>query len=195
MGNAQAQTATTLAPGREFSIPELNGTITFSLNGSYSSAQLVDHTWVFKDLVLNNSQNLGTLSVSAKNSNMTINSYRPSSIIGRSQVLQYTAHGDGVQTMNFHLNTSAPTQSSEWMVILSPTTFLSEGKGWKLQSDNTVVLNGLQGNVTVFHYKLDMPDDRNLPFYEQHSVAIATVATVVATVAVAVLIAFKVRRS
>ena len=80
------------------------------------------------------------------------------------------------------------------MVILSPTTFLSEGNGWKLQSDNTVVVRGLVGNVTVYHFVLDIPDESGLPFYQQHSVVLMAGAAVAVTVVAAVLVVVKTGR-
>jgi hypothetical protein len=193
-GNVQAQSVTTFTPTDKFSIPELNGSISFALNGSYSTATLENQTWIFNDLVLNGSQNMGTLKISAQNSNITVWDYRPSTILGRSQVIRYTAQGQGVQTVNLNVNITQPTEATEWMVIVEPAVFLSEGKGWTLQSDNTVTVSGQTGNVTVFHYKLNVPDDSNLPFYQRHSVALMTITVVAVVVVAAVLITAKARR-
>ncbi len=192
--NAKAQTATTFTPTDEFGIPALNGSINFAVNGSYNTATLQDNSWTFTGLSLNDSQYRGALTVSTENSNITITDYRPSGIIGRSQVLGYDTQGQGVQRVNLNLNQTKSTQGSEWMVILSPAIFLSEGNGWTIQPDNTVVLNGLTGNVTVFHFVLDIPDESGLPFYLQHSVALITVGVVAAVLAAAILIALKARR-
>jgi hypothetical protein len=186
--NTKAQTTTTFTSTDEFSIPEFNGFINFAVNGSYTTATLQNHSWTFTGLSLNNSQYRGALTVSAENSNVTITDFRPSGIVGRSQVIRYITQGQGTQTVNLHLNQTTPTHGSEWMVILSPSIFLSEGSGWNLQSDNTVLLNGLVGNVTVFHYVLDIPDDSGLPFYLQHSVALITVGVVAAVLVAAVLL-------
>ncbi len=192
--SAQAQTVAVFSPDDKFTIPEFHGSISFALNGSYSSAVLMNDTWVFNDLVLNDSRNLGTLKVSAQNSNVTIENYRSSNILGRSQAVNYFAVGEGIQKFNFNLNFSKPTDPSEWMIIVSPTVFLAEGAGWNLLPDDTVAVAGQTGNVTVFHYRLNVPDESGLPFYVQHSVALITVGVVVATVAATAVISYKVRR-
>ena len=190
----QAQNVTAFLPTDEFNIPQLNGSVSFALNGSYSSAVLVNNSWIFKNLRLNDSGNLGSLKVSAENSKITIRDYRSVNVFGRSQVIRYFAEGPGVQSVNFEQNFSKPTASSEWMIIIEPTVFLSEGAGWHLLGDDTVVLTGQTDNVTVIHYTLNAPDDSNLPFYQQHSVALITIGVVAATVAAAVLISVKMRR-
>lgn len=192
--NVEAQTTTNFTPADVFAIPELNGSINFATNGSYTSAILQNNSWIFSGLSLNASQYRGGLTVSTENSNIIITDYRSSSILGRSQVIRYIAQGQGTQTVNLHLNTTKPTHDSEWMVILSPAIFLSVNNGWSLQPDNTVVLNGLTGNITVFHYVLNVPDDSGLPFYLQHSVALITVGVVAAVVVTAVLLTLKARR-
>jgi len=194
IGGAQAQNVTAFTPADKFSIPETNGSVSFAINGSYTNATLQNNQWTFNGLVLNNPQFTGNLTVSARESNITITDYRPSTTAGRSQVLRYIAQGQGTQTVNLHLNTTKSTSATEWMVIVSPATFLAESQGWNLQPDNTVVLNDLVGNVTVFHYVLNLPDDSNTPFILRHSVAITALAVVAATVAAATIIAVKVRR-
>jgi uncharacterized integral membrane protein len=193
--NAQAQTATTFTPSDRFSIPALNGTISFVVNGSCSSATLVNDSWVFSNLRLNNSQPLGNLTVSATNSNMTILLYRSFNLFGRSAQLRYNAQGVGTQTVNFGLNLTQPTHSSEWSInVPGRSGFFAEGTSWKLLHDDSVVISGLTGNVSVTHSGSVVPNDSNLPFYQQHSIIIITVTLLAVIVAVAVIIRFKVRR-
>jgi len=137
---------------------------------------------------------MGTLKVSTKNSNITIADYLSFNILGGSRAITFLVEGQGVQTLNFDLNYTKPTDASEWMVIISPTIFLSEGEGWHLLPDDTVVLTGQTGNVTLFHYHLEFPDNSNLPFYQQHSIALITIVVVAVTVIVAFLISVKVRK-
>jgi hypothetical protein len=192
--NTQAQNATTFLPNEKFNIPERNGSISFSLNGSYASATLENGTWSFNDLRLNNSLSLGNLKVSAQNSIITITSYRSSTPFGRSQFIRYMVQGQGIQTVNFDLNYTKPTQVSEWTVYRSPNIFLSLDQGWNLLPNDTIVLISQTGNVSVIHYRFDLPDDSNLPFYLRHSIALITIVVVVATILVAVLITFKMRK-
>ena len=193
-----AQTRQTFTPQDKFSIPELNGTVSFAINGSCSSATLENGTWTFNDLRFNVSQPLGTLKVSAENSNMTILSYLANVFFARSVFLRCTVYGVGTQTVNLGLNVSQPTHASEWTVTLpgpgGSTVFLAENEGWKLLPDNTVVMSGLTGNLSILHYNLGVNNNGNLPFYQQHSIAIITVVVLAATVAVAVVVKFRVRR-
>ena len=193
-----AQNAVTFTPADQFSIPQLNGSISFAVNGSCSSATLENDTWIFKDLRLRNSQPLGNLTVSVENSNMTIYSYRGTSV-SAGGTLRCNVQGQGKQTVNLGLNTSQPTHASEWYVTIpgpsGSTVFLAENEGWILLPDNTVVVTGVTGNLSITHYGgFNVPDNTNLPFYEQHSIIIITTALVAVTVAIAVAIKVKVRR-
>jgi hypothetical protein len=190
--NAQAQTETNFAPSDKFSIPSLNGTISFALNGSYSSAILVNDSWVFSNLRLNNSQPLGNLTVSATNSNITIFSFLSINYFGRIAQLRYNAQGKGTQTINLGLNLTQPTHPSEWSIsVPGRSGFLSEGSNWKLLPGDSVVVLGLTGNVSVTHFGRLIPNNSNLPFYQQHSVIIITAIVLSIVVAVAVVIRVK----
>jgi hypothetical protein len=192
----QAQITTYFSSSDRFSIPELNGSISFAFNGSYSSAKLDNDTWVFKDLVLNNSQRLGNLHVSAQNSNITIFSFYSSNAISQTRhSVRYYAEGAGRQV--FNLNVNGTTHPSEWWVTISVpnTIFLAEGKDWDLLPDNTVVVHDQTGNITVAHFVFNVaPDYSNVPFLERHSILLVTVAAVAVTVVVASVITVKVRR-
>ncbi|HLN88833.1 MAG TPA: hypothetical protein VK253_02095 [Candidatus Binatia bacterium] len=192
--DAQAQTATNFTPQDNFSIPALNGTINFATNGSYTSATLVNGSWIFSNLSLNNSKPLGNLTVSAVNSNMTILLYRFYNLLGRTAILRYYAQGIGTQTVNLGLNVTQQTQPIEWSVSPTAGVFLAEGNGWKLLRDNSVVVTGLTGNITVLHYGFFAPTDNNLPFYQHHSIAILTTIVFAALVTIAVIIRVKERR-
>jgi len=196
--DAKAQDATTFTRQDKFSIPEFNGSISFALNGSYSSATLENGTWNFKDLSLNSSQPLGNLKISVENSNMTVWSFRSFLFSGRSAQLRYNVQGIGNQTINLGLNSTQPTHPIEWSVTVPSVTvpntvFLAEGDHWNLLPDNSVVVSGLTGNVSVTHYGFNIPNTSNLPFYEQHSVIITTLALLAVIVGVALIIHFKVR--
>lgn len=194
--NSTAQTRQTFTPTDKFLIPEFNGSVSFAVNGSCSSASLRNGTWVFNDLRFNNSQPVGNLIISAENSNVIIQSYRAFNSSFRSSRLYYSVDGIGKQTVNFGFSSSRPTSISEWSVNLDGKNFVGEGKGWTLLRDNTVVITGAAKNATVNHYVFNVFsfDDSNLPFYQRHSVAIATVLAIVLTVVIAVVIKVKVRR-
>jgi len=195
---AKTQDGTTFTRQDKFSIPELNGSISFALNGSYSSATLKNGTWNFKDLSLNSSQPLGNLKISVENSNMTVWSFRSFLFSGRSAQLRYNVQGIGNQTINLGLNSTQPTHPIEWSVTVPSVTvpntvYLAEGDHWNLLPDNSVVVSGLTGNVSVTHYGFNIPTTSNLPFYEQHSVIITTLALLAVIVGVSLVIHFKVR--
>jgi len=183
----QSQDEVSFASQDRFSIPSVNGSIGFLVNGSYSSAILQNGVWSFQDLRLRGSQTLGNLKVSAQNSNITISLFRSNNTFLRSSILRYSVEGQGIQTVNFGLNTSQPTSSSEWSVIVDDNVFLALGDGWNLLKDNSVVVTGASGNVTIAYYNFGLPPS-DLPFYEQHSVAIATTAVMAVTVLVAVFV-------
>ena len=188
--NAQSQTETTFASADLFNIPALHGAIRFSVNGSYSAANLKNNSWIFNDLRLNHSQPLGTLKISTENSNLTVFSYR-TNLFGRSAMINYTVQGQGTQRLNLGLNTSQQTNPVEWYVVVGGN-ILSEGHGWDLLPDNTVVVSNATGNVYLVHFNYQIPINTG-PFYVQHSIALITAAVVAILIVVAVVIKFRTR--
>lgn len=196
--NAGAEDITTFTPKDRFSIPHLNGSISFALNGSYSSATLENDTWTFNDLALNNSQPLGNLRISVENSNLKVWSFRSFPNFGRSAQLRFNLEGTGNETINLDLNSTQQTSPTEWIVTVPSATvpntvFLAEGDHWNLLPDNSVSVFGLTGNVTISHFRFNIPNTSNLPFYEQHSVIITTGTLLAVIVAIVLIIRFKVR--
>jgi hypothetical protein len=189
----QSQTVVMVTPNDLFTIPESHGSIHFAVNGSYTSATLKNDTWIFTELKLGNYPSNGTLKFSTENSNVTIYYFRSTSQFGRTVSVRYNADNAGKQYVNLGLNTSRKTDPSEWIITVPNGGVVVHGIGWNLLPDNTVVLNGLKGNVTVSHYNYNYPVASG-PFDEQHSVAIVTVAVAASTVAVAVVIKFRVKR-
>jgi hypothetical protein len=73
---------------------------------------------------------------------------------------------------------------------------LAEGDGWTISHDGTIVINGARGNVSVIHYNFygsfgNGLQNSNLPFYQQHSLAITVTAAVAIIVIIAVVIKTK----
>lgn len=182
----QAQNNTRLTPQNVFEIPTFKGTIRFSVNGTYSSATLENDIWVFNNLTLSGSRFQGVLRFSAKNCDVTIHAFR-------SNILRYTVEGVGEQVMNLGLNSSRSTHFSEWSVINQNSVFFAEGKNWQLLDDNTVVVYGLLGTLTVMHYNYGYPID-DQPFYLRHSIIILTGLAVAITVTFASVIKLKHRK-
>ena len=77
----------------------------------------------------------------------------------------------------------------------SGTIWLSEGENWKLQPDNSVIVWGLTGNISVVRYNFSPSyRDSNLPLHLQHSIAIITAAVLATVVATTVIIQITARR-
>ena len=126
---AQAQNRTSFSTSDRFVIPELNGSVQFAYNGSYSSAVLENNTWVFNDLMINSTRLLGNLKVSVKDSDITIFSFYSSGNISMSrQSVRYNAQGVGSQV--FDLGTEGATHHSEWWVTVSASQhgFLAQAR-------------------------------------------------------------------
>ncbi len=195
--NTQAQNVTIFTSDNNFPIPENNSQIRFSTNGSYTSATLQNGTWLFKDLTLYNSTRSNNLKVSAHDSNLTIYSYSTSSSysqFSRFARITFFIEGLGTQKFNLCLNNSQPTHYSEWAVVLPDGTFLAEGKNWQLLSDDSIVLSELTGYATLVHYGFSSTDNSNLSFFEQHSVALVTLALVSLTIIFSTIISYKTKR-
>lgn len=179
----EAQRVTRFSSQDVFEIPAVQGSIRFSVNGTYVSALLEDDMWIFNNLTLSNSRFSGVLKFSAKNCNVTIHTFR-------SNILLYTVEGVGEQVINLGLNSSRPSHASEWSVINQDSVFFAEGKHWQLLPDNTLIVRDLLGTLTVMHYNYGYHVSEG-PFYLQHSVIILTGIILAVTVTVAALIKLK----
>ena len=198
--NAQAETNFTAKD--RFNIPQTNGTLSFALNGSYTSAILENDTWSFKNLRLN-SQNLTFLGLNAtqgldefrfstQNSNVTVWTCFSVNYTLPVVLISYYAEGVGNQTVNLGVNTSQPS-SSEWSVIVSDSVFLPEGDNWRLLPDGSVLVWGRPGNVTVAHFGFT-GEYKNLSFFLQHYVGIFTAVFLTTVIAVSLLIRARTRK-
>jgi len=205
----EAQAVTQFSSVDRFVIPTQNSTIAFALNGSYASAALEGGVWVFRDISfddpripyfeLSSLQGSNELRISVWDCNMTVWVYVNANIVLPLSILGYYVDGPGVQSVNLGLNTTRLTDGSEWSVIVGEAfayqeqTFLSQGQGWTLQSDNSLMVYPLlSGNVTVMYYDYgDVYLDASLPFWLRHSVLILTTGAVAAIIAVTVIIRIK----
>jgi hypothetical protein len=197
---AQPQTAFTIAD--KFIIPQYNSSISFAINGSYSAATLENGFWTFKNLKLdsqnntflglNASQGVGALKVSAQNSNIIIWNYISINYTLPVDLLSYYAEGEGNQTFNLGLNFSR-SAAEEWSIIVSDSVFLPLGQGWSLLPDDSVLVWGKTGNVTVAHFGFN-DEYRNLSFFLQHYVGLLTAGLLIAVIAVAAVIRFRTRK-
>lgn len=194
----RAETQIQFMPEDKFGIPGNNATIVFAFNGSYSEAKLENSTWIFRDLKmdyplsflgynLSDSQRAGDLKVSCQDSNITIWAYLSFYYTLPVYSLVYFAEGAGKQTVNLGLNSTDPPDPSEWSVITRDNVFLAQGEGWTLLPDNTVIVSGLTGNVTIAHFELT-PSEKSMLFSMQHSITIITGVILAAVVGFAVVI-------
>jgi hypothetical protein len=185
---AQAQTETSFEPTDKFSLAEYNGSISFASGGTYSQAIRENGTWNFENLRLNNSRVPKNLKVSAQNSNITITSYQKSNNTFGSTQLRYVVTGQGKQTFKLDLN----SEGGEWWVTFN-SVFMANNDGWSVSPDTTITITGATSNVSISYY--NFPDslggssnNSKLPFYQQHSVAIAAAVTVAITAILVVVI-------
>ncbi|MGA3291443.1 MAG: hypothetical protein ABSD42_14540 [Candidatus Bathyarchaeia archaeon] len=191
--NLQAQTNVFFSPADKFSFPAYNGTVSFAVNGTYSNATLENGTWTFMNLRLNGSLPIENLEFSAPNCNVTIFSYQEFNTTSFNiLLLSYVVEGHGKQILNLGLGSQEGelSASAEWNVVFGTRVLTDEGDGWNLLPDGTLIVTGASENenVTILHYVFLDSFNSNLPFYQQHSVAIIVAITVAATVAIAVVI-------
>lgn len=187
---ARVQADTTFAPTDKFGILSNNSTISFSMGGSYVRASLENATWSFVGLMFNYSQQPLNLGVSAQDSNVIITSYRTFNTTFRGVLLRYRVEGQGKQT--FYIGV---LKGGEWSVSFNGV-FIGENDSWSVSRDGTVMVTGAasHSNVTIAYYTFldSFEDNSNLPFYQQHSVAIITAVAVAIAVVLAVAIRKKV---
>jgi len=192
--NTQAQTNITFSPADKFNIPSYNGTISFAVNGTYSEATFENDTWTFTNLHLNGSQPLENFKISTQNSNVTIFSYLAFNTTLQSARLRYAVEGQGKQILNLGLGSQEGEWSGiDWSVITNNNVFIAEGEGWTISHDGTLVVTGATGNVSIVHwgfFENSIPSS-NLPFYQQHSVAVVIAIVVAVTIIVAIVIKVK----
>ena len=107
----------------------------------------------------------------------------------------YAVEGAGKQIFNFDTGRENLAYSDiDWSVFTATGGFLTIGDHWTISSEGTIVVTGLTGNVSVDRFN-NTPPTSNLPFYQQHSVAITMVAILVAIVVIAGVIKVKTRES
>lgn len=198
----KAQTQTAFTAADKFSISQCNSSIRFALNGSYSTATLENGFWTFKNLTLfsqnlsflglNATQGSGELKISAKNSNVTVWTYISVNYSFPVDLLSYYAEGTGNQTVNLGLNSSR-SSSDEWSVIVADSVFLPLGQNWRLLPDDSILVWGQTGNVTVAHFTFNN-EYKNLSFFLQHYVGIFTILLLAFVILVAAVIRVRARK-
>ena len=89
--------------------------------------------------------------------------------------------GNGKQIFNFGL--PSHVNGVDWTIVKTvnrKNIFLTPGTDYTISSNGTIVVNAATGNFSIAHYNFYNNNllHSNLPFYEQHSVAIATLSVV-----------------
>ncbi len=175
-----------------FEIPDLNSTIRFSRNGTCSQVNFENNSWTFVDLFLNGTLSATklNLTVSSKNCNITITSYGLyDSIFSGSPAttlrLSYNVSGEGSQSFNFFLKSAKGDYS-----VIADGIFLGLFDGWSISPDSTITVTGERHTVRIMFYGVPNSDKTfaGQPFYQQHSVIIATSVILAVTVSLATLI-------
>jgi hypothetical protein len=84
----------------------------------------------------------------------------------------------------------------EWSVIVDGV-WLGEGEGWTIRPDGTLTVTGGVGNVSIVYYSFMglIENEPDLPFYEQHSVSIATIALVAIIASLGAIIRLKTKKT
>lgn len=189
---AQTQSRQTISTQDKFDVPDFNGSIHFATNGSYQSAIYSKGMWIFRNLTLGTSSRTANISLSVTNCDMTVVSFSTFNLPTGRVSLRYIVSGVGTQTVRF-LDLQQQTKSFEWAVTVpsatNGTAWTSEGQNWELQANNTILVYGLVGNVSITRYLFGGSSiDANLPFPLQHSIAIVTVGVLIAVVAAAIVV-------
>ena len=191
------QTSMTFTSKDTFSIPSCNAQISFTVNGTYSSATLNGNIWTFTNLHLNKSSTLGILKISAENSDVKIQSYTYQNGTNiPSERLRYIVVGEGKVTVNLGQSNAGQYGGSDWYVTKAgrgQTTFYAVGHDYVLGKDGSLTINGITGNVTITHSFLERAsgNNSNMPFYLQHSVIIVTAIVAVLTFVIVMVIWLK----
>ncbi len=104
--------------------------------------------------------------------------------------MTYFAEGQGTQTLNIGIGAGKEQGgiNIEWSIIVNEA-FIAQGDKWNITPEGTLTITGLSGNVTILYFSLGEEENiENLPFVQQHSIAILTACIVITTISTAVII-------
>ena len=111
------------------------------------------------------------------------------------QLFNYAVEGKGKQILNLGLGPEEGglITSVEW-IILNNHVFIGEGEGWNISHDGTMIVTGAKWQCkhhSLWLFRILSVSNSNLPFYQQHSVAIIIATAVAITSVIAVVIKVK----
>jgi YVTN family beta-propeller protein len=191
-------TAVALTVADQFPVPLYGGCITFAVNGTCSSVKFEDNSWTFTDLRLSGSEPLKSFTLSVYNSNVTVVSVLVTQNSTRQTVdVCYLSDNKGTQMLKLCTEADGSYQSCGWRVI-SANGSSPEGTAWHVLPDGAINITNAYGGVIV---RLTASGDffgngeaySDLPFLEQHSVAVIIGVVFAAAMAVAVVVKMKTR--
>jgi hypothetical protein len=191
---AHATTPTNFTPTDTFAISENNSTIAFAYNGSYETATLVNSTWFFTNLQLTpsnltsnddpltESPNIGNLSITAQDCNITITNFDrlltpdPNDVNNTGDWLtpgwlNYTVTGAGNQTVTIQFGTVNETTPSIGWPVSVYTVFIDDrnaqyNDGWtgtvdydegRIVNGAGIAVNGATSNVSIEYAWVPVP--------------------------------------
>lgn len=189
------QSSTAFTPADKFSFPDSNSALNFSTEGSYELALFENGSWMFVNLIVNSTEQpeMLNLTVSAKDSDLTIKEYRRFNTTFQGLILSYIVDGKGEQSFDFGF---APEEGG-WTVLFNED-LVTEGDGWKSFADSNLTVTGATANATILYFSYSNffgEDDSNKSFYERHSAAIIATVLVAATLIVAAIIRLRLRHT
>jgi hypothetical protein len=205
-------TVVAFSPADQFEFPNNNGSVSFSMGGSYESATFYDNgTWHFAGLALNSyTLNLsargappggivtgrdvlpylndgGSFSVSAKDCNVTITGYEPlTHYYPYSGWLNYTVTGIGEQIFDLHF----PSKAFYWNITIDGEMKI-QNESWTQSNNNLIKVTGARNEVCIHYDSIQISRDgpQTFPWLLQ-----VTTATIVITLCIVVFI-FLIRNS
>ena len=148
-----------------FANPACNSTINFGYNGTYlGTASLANNVWYFQNLAVNgitpNGIPLWDFAVCAQNCQMTIISYDPGALTGRTNVaawLNFTVVGVGTQAVNLNYGNNVGSIVPNCTVCIDGEN-RTQGDGWFLLNDGWVTITGATSNVSIYYPPIPAPN-------------------------------------
>ena len=111
----------------------------------------------------------------------------------QTSTLRFLVEGNGEQTLSFGVGSGKG--ELEWALSYNGTDVgRGQGEGWNVFHNGTVVLTDLTGSLSITRYDYFVVN-ADLPFYEQHSIAIITAIIIAITVVIAIVIKVKTREA
>jgi len=156
---------TAFTPTDNFANPAENSTVNFGYNGTYmGTASLTNNVWYFQNLAVNGSTPNGIplwdFAVSAENCEMTITSYNPGALTGRTNVaawLNYAVAGVGTQAVNLNYGSGVISIVPNCIVCIDGEN-RTQGDGWSLLDDGWVIVTGAASNVSIYYPPIPAPN-------------------------------------